>query len=165
MPKPTKGARLGGSAAHQRPIIANLCKALIEHKSIPPPESRAKAVQPHMEKLITKAKRGDTHNRRQALRVLNDRESAYILFEELAPLFQERNGGYTRITKIGNRKGDNAPMAVISLVTEKVSPKQAVVAEAEKAAKHAAALTEEPAEDVVEATEEAPAEEAAESDK
>ena len=165
MPKPTKGARLGGSAAHQRQIIANLCKALIEHKSITTTESRAKAVQPHMEKLITKAKRGDTHNRRQALRVLNDRESAYILFEELAPLFQERNGGYTRITKIGNRKGDNAPMAVISLVTEKVSPKQAVVAEAEKAAKHAAALTEEPAEDVVEATEEAPAEEAAESDK
>ncbi|MFN8049686.1 MAG: 50S ribosomal protein L17 [Ancrocorticia sp.] len=165
MPKPTKGARLGGSAAHQRHIIANLCKALIEHKSITTTESRAKAVQPHMEKLITKAKRGDTHNRRQALRVLNDRESAYILFEELAPLFQERNGGYTRITKIGNRKGDNAPMAVISLVTEKVSPKQAVVAEAEKAAKHAAALTEEPAEDVVEATEEAPAEEAAESDK
>ena len=135
MPKPTKGARLGGSAAHQRHIIANLCKALIEHKSITTTESRAKAVQPHMEKLITKAKRGDTHNRRQALRVLNDRESAYILFEELAPLFQERNGGYTRITKIGNRKGDNAPMAVISLVTEKVSPKQAVVAEAEKAAK------------------------------
>ena len=165
MPKPTKGARLGGSAAHQRHIIANLCKALIEHKSITTTESRAKAVQPHMEKLITKAKRGDTHNRRQALRVLNDRESAYILFEELAPLFQERNGGYTRITTIGNRKGDNAPMAVISLVTEKVSPKQAVVAEAEKAAKHAAALTEEPAEDVVEATEEAPAEEAAESDK
>lgn len=165
MPKPTKGARLGGSAAHQRHIIANLCKALIEHKSITTTESRAKAVQPHMEKLITKAKRGDTHNRRQALRVLNDRESAYILFEELAPLFQERNGGYTRITKIGNRKGDNAPMAVISLVTGKVSPKQAVVAEAEKAAKHAAALTEEPAEDVVEATEEAPAEEAAESDK
>ena len=165
MPKPTKGARLGGSAAHQRHIIANLCKALIEHKSTTTTESRAKAVQPHMEKLITKAKRGDTHNRRQALRVLNDRESAYILFEELAPLFQERNGGYTRITKIGNRKGDNAPMAVISLVTEKVSPKQAVVAEAEKAAKHAAALTEEPAEDVVEATEEAPAEEAAESDK
>lgn len=165
MPKPTKGARLGGSAAHQRHIIANLCKALIEHKSITTTESRAKAVQPHMEKLITKAKRGDTHNRRQALRVLNDRESAYILFEELAPLFKERNGGYTRITKIGNRKGDNAPMAVISLVTEKVSPKQAVVAEAEKAAKHAAALTEEPAEEVIEATEEAPSEEAVESDK
>ncbi len=166
MPKPTKGARLGGSAAHQRHIIANLCKALIEHKSITTTESRAKAVQPHMEKLITKAKRGDTHNRRQALRVLNDRESAYILFEELAPLFQERNGGYTRITKIGNRKGDNAPMAVISLVTEKVSPKQAVVQEAEKAAKHAAALTEEPAEEVAaEEAVEAPAEEAAESDK
>ena len=168
MPKPTKGARLGGSAAHQRHIIANLCKALIEHKSITTTETRAKAVQPHMEKLITKAKRGDTANRRQALRVLNDRESAYVLFEELAPLFQERNGGYTRITKIGNRKGDNAPMAVISLVTEKVSPKQAVVQEAEQAAKRAAAATEEPAEEaeVVEETEaaEAPVEEAAESD-
>ncbi len=168
MPKPTKGARLGGSAAHQRHIIANLCKALIEHKSITTTESRAKAVQPHMEKLITKAKRGDTANRRQALRVLNDRESAYILFEELAPLFKERDGGYTRITKIGNRKGDNAPMAVISLVTEKVSPKQAVVQEAEKAAKHAASATEEPVEDVETVEEsdavEAPAEEAAESE-
>ncbi len=170
MPKPTKGARLGGSAAHQRHIIANLCKALIEHKSITTTETRAKAVQPHIEKLITKAKRGDTHNRRQALRVLNDRESAYVLFEELAPLFKDRDGGYTRITKIGNRKGDNAPMAVISLVTEKVSPKQAVVAEAEKAAQHAAALTEEPTEEAVEVEEteaadgvEAPAEEAAES--
>lgn len=147
MPKPTKGARLGGSAAHQRHIIANLCKALIEHKSITTTESRAKAVQPHMDRLISKAKRGDTHNRRQALRILNDRESAYILFEELGPLFKDREGGYTRITKIGNRKGDNAPMAVISLVTEKVSPKQAVVQEAEKAAMHAAAQTEEPAEE------------------
>ena len=159
MPKPTKGARLGGSAAHQRHIIANLCKALIEHKSITTTESRAKAVQPHMEKLITKAKRGDTHNRRQALRVLNDRESAYILFEELAPLFQERNGGYTRITKIGNRKGDNAPMVVIELVLEPVAPKaKAKKAEAPKKAEKV--VEEAPAEVV----EEAPAaEEAAEA--
>ena len=147
MPKPKKGARLGGSAAHQRHIIANMCKTLIEHKSVTTTEARAKVVQPHMEKLITKAKKGDTANRRQALRVLKDRESAYILFEELAPLFAEREGGYTRITKIGERRGDNAPMAVISLVTEKVSPKQAAVAEAENAAKKAAALVEEPAED------------------
>ena len=134
MPKPTKGARLGGSAAHQRHIIANLCKALIEHKSITTTETRAKAVQPHIEKLITKAKRGDTHNRRQALRVLNDRESAYVLFEELAPLFKDRDGGYTRITKIGNRKGDNAPMAVIEIITEAVKP-AAKPAKAEKPTK------------------------------
>ncbi|MGO1637572.1 50S ribosomal protein L17 [Ancrocorticia populi] len=145
MPKPKKGARLGGSAAHQRHIIANMCKALIEHKSVTTTEARAKLVQPHMEKLITKAKKGDTANRRQALRVLKDRESAYILFEELAPLFAEREGGYTRITKIGERRGDNAPMAVLSLVTEKVSPKQAAVSEAENAAKKAAAVAEEPA--------------------
>ncbi|MGO1590636.1 MAG: 50S ribosomal protein L17 [Ancrocorticia sp.] len=144
MPKPKKGARLGGSAAHQRHIIANMCKALIEHKSVTTTEAKAKLVQPHMEKLITKAKKGDTANRRQALRVLRDRESAYVLFEELAPLFSEREGGYTRIVKIGPRRGDNSPMAVLSLVTEKVSPKQAAVAEAESAAKKAATLTEEP---------------------
>ena len=166
MPTPKKGPRHGGSAAHQRLMMSNLATQLFEHGRIKTTEARARTLRPIAEKLITKAKRGDTHNRRQALRVLNDRESAYILFEELAPLFQERNGGYTRITKIGNRKGDNAPMAVISLVTEKVSPKQAVVAEAEKAAKHAAALTEEPAEEVAaEEAVEAPAEEAAESDK
>lgn len=156
MPKPKKGARLGGSAAHQRHIIANMCKALIEHKSVTTTVSRAKTVQPHMDRLITKAKKGDTASRRQALRVLKDRESAYILFEELAPLFAEREGGYTRITKIGERRGDNSPMAVLSLVTEKVSPKQAAVAEAENAAKKAATLAEEPA------AEEAPAEESAE---
>lgn len=157
MPKPKKGARLGGSAAHQRHIIANLCKELIHHKSITTTQSRAKTVQPYMDKLISKAKKGDTASRREVLKVVRDRETAYILFEELAPLFAERDGGYTRIIKVGNRKGDNASMAVISLVTEKVSPKQAVVAEAEKAAKAAAAATEEPAEEV-EAEE--PAEEA-----
>ncbi len=168
MPKPKKGARLGGSAAHQRLIIANLCKELIRHQSITTTESRAKTVQPYMEKLITKAKKGDTANRREALKVLRDREVAYILFEELAPLFSEREGGYTRIVKIGNRKGDNAPMAVISLVTEKVSPKQAVVKEAEKAvekaAKAAAALAEDPAESAESApsTESAPSAESAE---
>ncbi|AWE42023.1 50S ribosomal protein L17 [Actinobaculum sp. 313] len=161
MPKPTKGPRLGGSAAHQRHIIANLCKDLIRNKSVRTTQARAKAVQPYMEKLITKAKRGDTANRRQALKVLGDRELAYILFEELAPLFAERDGGYTRITKIGNRKGDNAPMAVISLVTEKVSPKQAVVQEAEKAAAKAAAA-EESAEEVEE-SESAESAESAES--
>lgn len=145
MPTPKKGARLGGSAAHQRLIIGNLCKELIKHKSITTTEAKAKTAKPYMDKLITKAKKGDTAARREALKVLNDRESAYILFEELAPLFAERNGGYTRIVKIGNRKGDNAPMAVISLVTEKLSPKQAAVKEAENAAKAAALATDEPA--------------------
>lgn len=123
MPQPKKGARLGGSVAHQRKILANLCKDLIHNKSIKTTEAKAKAVRPHIEKLITKAKRGDTHNRRMALKVLGDRETAYILFEELAPLFEGREGGYTRIVKVGNRRGDNTPMAVISLVTEKVNPK------------------------------------------
>lgn len=143
MPTPKKGARLGGSPAHQRLIVANLCKELIRHRSITTTEARAKVVQPYMDKLITKAKKGDTHNRRLALKTLQDRELAYILFEELAPLFAEREGGYTRITKIGNRKGDNAPMAVISLVTEKPAG-AAAVAQAEAAAKAAAAATTEP---------------------
>lgn len=110
-------------------------------------EARAKVVQPHMEKLITKAKKGDTANRRQALLALKDRESAYILFEELAPLFAEREGGYTRITKIGERGRQRADGRYFLGDREKVSPKQAAVAEAENAAKKAAALVEEPAED------------------
>lgn len=138
MPKPTKGPRLGGSAAHQRHIIANLCKDLIRHGGINTTQARAKTVQPYMEKLISKAKRGDLHSRRLALKVLGDRELAYILFEELAPKFAERNGGYTRVIALPNRKGDNAPMARIELVTEAVSPKQAVVKEAEKVAEKAA---------------------------
>lgn len=138
MPKPTKGPRLGGSPAHQRHIIANLCKDLIRHGAVTTTQTRAKAVQPHIERLVSKAKRGDTHNRRLALRVLGDRELAYILFEELGPKFAGRNGGFTRIVKLGNRKGDNAPLARIELVTEKVSPKQSAVREAEKAAKKAA---------------------------
>lgn len=138
MPKPTKGPRLGGSPAHQRHIIANLCKDLIRHGAVTTTQTRAKAVQPHIERLVSKAKRGDTHNRRLALRVLGDRELAYILFEELGPKFAERNGGFTRIVKLGNRKGDNAPLARIELVTEKVSPKQSAVREAEKAVKKAA---------------------------
>lgn len=138
MPKPTKGPRLGGSPAHQRHIIANLCKDLIRHGAVTTTQTRAKTVQPHIERLISKAKRGDTYNRRLALRVLQDRELAYILFEELGPKFAERNGGFTRIIKLGNRKGDNAAIARIELVTEKVSPKQSAVREAEKTAKKAA---------------------------
>lgn len=123
MPKPKKGPRLGGSAAHQRHIIANLCKDLVRNQSVRTTMARAKTVQPHIERLITKAKKGDTHNRRQILKVVQDREVAYLLIEELAPLFEGREGGYTRIIPVGNRKGDNAPMAVISLVTEAVTPK------------------------------------------
>lgn len=160
MPKPTKGPRLGGSPANERKIIANLCKALIENESVVTTETRARRVRPYIEKLITKAKKGDTHNRRQALRVLGNRETAYILFEELAPKFAERNGGYTRIVKLPNRKGDNAPMAEISLVLEPVSPKQAVVKEAEKATKKAAAAEEEASVDETVAVEETEAVEA-----
>ncbi|WP_406709709.1 50S ribosomal protein L17 [Trueperella pyogenes] len=137
MPKPAKGPRLGGSPSHERKIIANLCKSLIMNESVVTTEARAKRVRPHIEKLITKAKKGDTYNRRLALKVLGDREVAYVLFEELGPKFAERNGGYTRTTKLPNRKGDNAPMAMIELVLEPVSPKQAVVKEATKVAEKA----------------------------
>lgn len=154
MPRPAKGARLGGSPANERLIIANLCKSLIVNESVVTTEAKAKRVRPHIEKLITKAKKGDTHNRRLALKVLRDREAAYILFEELAPKFEQREGGYTRIVKLPNRKGDNAPMAEISLVLEPVSPKQAVVKEAEKATEKAVAEEEVKAEETeVEETE------------
>lgn len=142
MPKPAKGPRLGGSPSHERKIIANLCKSLIMNESVVTTEARARRVRPHIEKLITKAKKGDTYNRRLALKILGDREIAYVLFEELGPKFADRNGGYTRTTKLPNRKGDNAPMAMIELVLEPVSPKQAVVREAEKAAKKAAEVEE-----------------------
>ena len=137
MPKPSKGPRLGGSPANERKIIANLCKSLIENESIVTTEARARRVRPHMEKLITKAKKGDTYNRRLALKVLGDREAAYILFEELAPKFAERNGGYTRVTKLPHRKGDNAPMAVIEIVSETVEQSRAAKAKAAAPAKAA----------------------------
>ncbi|KTF04014.1 MULTISPECIES: 50S ribosomal protein L17 [Trueperella] len=158
MPKPAKGPRLGGSPSHERKIIANLCKSLIMNEQVVTTEARAKRVRPHIEKLITKAKKGDTYNRRLALKVLGDREVAYVLFEELAPKFAERNGGYTRTTKLPNRKGDNAPMALIELVLEPVSPKQAVVKEAEKAAQKAAEAEEAEVEEAAVEAEEAPAE-------
>lgn len=158
MPKPAKGPRLGGSPSHERKIIANLCKSLIMNEQVVTTEARAKRVRPHIEKLITKAKKGDTYNRRLALKVLGDREVAYVLFEELAPKFAERNGGYTRTTKLPNRKGDNAPMALIELVLEPVSPKQAVVKEAEKAAQKVAEAEEAEVEEAAVEAEEAPAE-------
>ncbi|MCI7551197.1 MAG: 50S ribosomal protein L17, partial [Arcanobacterium sp.] len=161
MPKPTKGPRLGGSPAHERLIIANLCRQLIEHHAVTTTEAKARRVRPYMEKLITKAKKGDTHNRRLALKTLRDREAAYLLFEELAPKFADRDGGYTRIVKLPNRKGDNAPMAEISLVLEPVSPKKPAAKATEKAAEEAAPV-EDKAEDVAvdEEPEEAPATEA-----
>lgn len=123
MPKPTKGPRLGGSPSHQRLILSNLATALFENGRITTTESRARALRPLAEKLITKAKKGDLHNRREVLKTIRDKGVVHVLFTEIAPTFSERPGGYTRITKIGPRKGDNAPMAVIELVTEAYSPK------------------------------------------
>src|SRR5918997_2278011 len=147
MPTPTKGARLGGSPAHERLILANLATQLFEHKRITTTEAKAKRLRPLAERLITFAKRGDLAARRRVLTVVRDKGVVHTLFTEIAPAMAERNGGYTRITKIGNRKGDNAPMAVIELVTEPVSPKQAVVKEATKAAEKAADVTDAPVED------------------
>jgi large subunit ribosomal protein L17 len=123
MPKPTKGKRLGGSAAHQKLMLSNLATALFEHGRITTTETRARMLRPLAEKLITKAKRGDLHNRREVLKTVRDKSVVHTLFTDIAPTFAERPGGYTRITKIGPRKGDNAPMAVIELVTEAYSPK------------------------------------------
>ena len=120
MPTPTKGARLGGSAAHQKIILANLATQLFEHRKITTTEAKARRLRPLAEKLITKAKRGDIHSRRLVLTTVKDKGVVHVLFTEIAPTFAEREGGYTRITKVGPRKGDNAPMAVIELVTESV---------------------------------------------
>jgi large subunit ribosomal protein L17 len=127
MPKPTKGPRLGGSPAHQRLILANLATQLFEHRRITTTEAKARALRPHAEKLITKAKNAHNgenplHNRREVLKTIRDKGVVHVLFTEIAPTFAERPGGYTRITKIGPRKGDNAPMAVIELVTEAYTP-------------------------------------------
>jgi large subunit ribosomal protein L17 len=116
MPTPTKGHRLGGSAAHQRHILANLATALFQHGRITTTEAKAKRLRPVAERLITFAKRGDIHARRHVLTVVTDKGVVHQLFTEIAPEFSERDGGYTRITKIGPRKGDNAAMAVIELV-------------------------------------------------
>ncbi|WP_433419932.1 50S ribosomal protein L17 [Microtetraspora malaysiensis] len=122
MPKPTKGARLGGSPAHERLILANLATQLFEHGRIRTTEAKAKRLRPLAEKLITKAKKGDMHNRRQVLTVVRDKGVVHHLFTEIAPTFAERPGGYTRITKLGPRKGDAAPMALIELVAEQLNP-------------------------------------------
>ncbi|AJM77186.1 50S ribosomal protein L17 [Rathayibacter toxicus] len=123
MPKPTKGPRLGGGPAHERLLLANLAAALFTHKSIKTTETKAKRLRPLAERLVTFAKRGDLHARRRVLATISDKAVVHELFTEIAPLVAEREGGYTRITKIGPRKGDNAPMAVIELVLEPVTPK------------------------------------------
>ena len=138
MPTPTKGPRLGGGPAHERLILGNLAQALFEHDRITTTQAKAKRLRPLAERLVTFAKRGDLHARRRVLAVIHDKSVVHRLFTEIAPDVAERQGGYTRITKIAPRKGDNAPMAVIELVLEPLSPKQAVVKEATKAASKAA---------------------------
>jgi large subunit ribosomal protein L17 len=119
MPQPTKGPRLGGSPAHQRLILANLATALFEHGRITTTEAKARRLRPYAERLITKAKRGDLHNRREIMKVIRDKDVIHRLIADIGPFFADRNGGYTRITKTLPRKGDNAPMAVIELVQQK----------------------------------------------
>ncbi|NGO40995.1 50S ribosomal protein L17 [Streptomyces ureilyticus] len=136
MPKPAKGARLGGSAAHEKLLLANLAKALFEHGRITTTEAKARRLRPYAERLVTKAKKGDLHNRRQVLQVITDKSIVHTLFTEIGPRYENRPGGYTRITKIGNRRGDNAPMAVIELV-EALTVAQEATGEAEAATKRA----------------------------
>jgi large subunit ribosomal protein L17 len=121
MPTPTKGPRLGGSSAHQRHILANLATALFEHGKITTTEAKARRLRPFAERLITFAKRGDLHARREVLTVVTDKGVVHTLFTEIGPSFSAREGGYTRITKVGPRKGDNAPLAVIELVREEAT--------------------------------------------
>ena len=161
MPKPKKGPRLGGSPSHQRLIVANLATQLFEHGRITTTEAKARVLRPVAEKLITKAKRGDLHNRREVLKTVRDKSVVHELFTAIAPRFAERPGGYTRITKIGPRKGDNAPMAVIELVTEAYQPKGAAPAKksaAKKSTAKKAPAEESPVEET--AVDEVPAEEA-----
>ena len=171
MPTPTKGPRLGGGPAHERLMLANLAASLFEHKRFTTTVTKAKRLKPYAERLVTFAKRGDLASRRRVLGLISNKGIVHELFTDIAQAVENRDGGYTRITKIGNRKGDNAPMAVIELVLEPVSAKQAVVAEATSAAKRdadkkeaaAAPVAEEAPEAEAVETEaaEAPAEEAA----
>jgi large subunit ribosomal protein L17 len=161
MPTPKKGARLGGSPAHQRLIVSNLATALFEHGRITTTEAKARVLRPVAEKLITKAKKAELgtvqslHNRREVLKTIRDKSVVHALFTEIAPTFAERPGGYTRITKLGPRKGDNAPMAVIELVTESYTPsapkaKKAAAGSTTSAAKVEKAADDAPAEVVAE---------------
>jgi len=145
MPKPTKGPRLGGSSSHQKALLANLATSLFEHGRITTTEPKARALRPYAEKLITHAKKGALHNRREVMKKIRDKDVVHTLFAEIAPFYADRNGGYTRIIKVENRKGDNAPMAVIELVREKTvtseadRARRAAAAQAKKAAPVAAA--------------------------
>jgi large subunit ribosomal protein L17 len=167
MPTPTKGKRLGGSPAHERLMLANLATSLFEHGKITTTETKARRLRPFAERLITKAKRGDLHARRQVMRVIHDKTVVHVLFTEIGPRFRTRPGGYTRITKVGPRPGDNAPMAVIELVEELAAGAGAQGAtsgggRAAQPAQAAVASTAAPAESAAEAeAEEAAAESAA----
>src|SRR5690242_38163 len=161
MPKPTKGPRLGGSSSHQKALLANLATSLFEHGRIKTTEPKARALRPYAEKLITHAKKGALHNRREVLKKIRDKDVVHTLFAEIGPFYADRNGGYTRIIKVENRKGDNAPMAVIELVREKTVTSEADKARRVDAVQKAAAADEAPAEEAVtEETTEAPADEA-----
>ncbi|MCV6969691.1 50S ribosomal protein L17 [Mycobacterium bohemicum] len=138
MPKPTKGPRLGGSSSHQKALLANLATSLFEHGRIKTTEPKARALRPYAEKLITHAKKGSLHNRREVLKKIRDKDVVHALFAEIGPFFSDRNGGYTRIIKVEPRKGDNAPMAVIELVREKTVTSEADRARRVKASKKAA---------------------------
>ena len=138
MPKPTKGPRLGGSSSHQKAILANLATSLFEHGRIKTTETKARALRPYAEKLITHAKKGALHNRREVLKKIRDKDVVHALFAEIGPFFADRNGGYTRIIKVEARKGDNAPMAVIELVREKTVTSEANRARRAAASKKAA---------------------------
>src|SRR5512139_4102546 len=139
MPTPTKGARLGGSPAHERLMLANLATALFQHGKIQTTETKARRLRPLAEQLITKAKRGDLAARRRVLGVVKDKDVVYALFDQIAPRYANRNGGYTRIVKTGPRKGDAAPMAIIELVEELVAEQPKKAAKVAKAAAKKAA--------------------------
>jgi large subunit ribosomal protein L17 len=164
MPKPTKGPRLGGSSSHQKALLANLATSLFEHGRIKTTEPKARALRPYAEKLITHAKKGTLHNRREVMKKIRDKDVVHALFAEIGPFFADREGGYTRIIKVEARKGDNAPMAVIELVREKTVTSEADRARraANKAAKKAAEAAQAPikpeAEDTVPEAEETPIE-------
>jgi large subunit ribosomal protein L17 len=170
MPKPTKGPRLGGSSSHQKALLANLAASLFEHGRIKTTEPKARALRPYAEKLITHAKKGTLHNRREVMKKIRDKDVVHALFAEIGPFFADREGGYTRIIKVEARKGDNAPMAVIELVREKTVTSEADRARraANKAAKKAAEAAQAPvepeAEDAVEADDISEAEDAVEPD-
>lgn len=158
MPKPTKGPRLGGSSSHQKALLANLATSLFEHGRIKTTEPKARALRPYAEKLITHAKKGTLHNRREVMKKIRDKDVVHVLFAEIGPFFSDRSGGYTRIIKVESRKGDNAPMAVIELVREKTVTSEADRARraaSSKAKQSQPAAKEQPATESDEASEEA----------